>query len=94
MTFRPLRDNCLVLRADATEKVGSLFVAEVAKEKPAEGTVVSVGPGKLTEAGRLVETTVQPGQRVMFGKYSGTEIQIDGVAHVLLKEEEIVGIWD
>lgn len=93
MKIRPLGDRVLVQRMQSEEKTkGGLFIPETAKEKPIEAKVVSVGPGKRDDSGKLIEPNVKAGDRVLFGKYSGTEVKIDGEEHLILREEDILGV--
>jgi chaperonin GroES len=90
--FKPLGDRVLVERAKAAEKHGLIHVPEQAKEKPAEGVVLAVGPGKRAEDGKVLEPYVKVGDRILFGKYSGTEIKVDGRECVVMAEGDILGI--
>jgi chaperonin GroES len=92
--IRPLHDRVIVRRIDASETKtsGGLFIPDTAKEKPQEGEVVAVGKGKLLENGSRVEPDVKAGDRVLFGKYSGTEVKIDGEELLIMREDEILGI--
>ena len=92
--IRPLHDRVIVRRIDANEvkTSGGLFIPDTAKEKPQEGEVVAVGKGKLLENGSRVEPDVKAGDRVLFGKYSGTEVKIDGEELLIMREDEILGI--
>ncbi len=93
--FRPLYDRLLVKRIPAEEKSkGGIIIPETAKEKPIEGEVVAVGNGKSLDNGAVRALDVQVGQRVLFGKYSGTEIKVEGVEHVILREDEVLGILE
>ena len=93
MGFRPLHDRVLVRRVEADEKTaGGIIIPDTAKEKPQEGEVVAVGPGARDDAGRLVELSVKAGDRVLFGKWSGTEVKIDGEDLIIMKESDILGI--
>ena len=95
MKIRPLNDRVLVLRIDEEEKTsGGIIIPDTAKEKPQEGKVVAAGPGKLDENGKRVPLDVKKDDRVLFGKYAGTEIKIDGVEHIIMKEEDILGIME
>ncbi len=93
--FRPLHDRLLVKRVQAEEKskVG-IIIPDSAKEKPIEGEVIAVGNGKTLDNGTQVKLEVKPGNKVLFGKYSGTEIKVDGVEHVILREDEVLGILE
>jgi chaperonin GroES len=93
MHFRPLHDRVLVRRIEADERTaGGIIIPDTAKEKPMEGEVVSVGPGARDESGKLVELAVRPGDRVLFGKWSGTEVRIAGEDLLIMKESDILGI--
>ena len=90
MKFKPSNDYVLVLHAKAEEKTsGGIIIPDTVKEKPQEGKVVAVGPGRRDRDGNRIATEVKKGDRIMFGKYAGTEIKIDGVDHVIMKEDEI-----
>ncbi len=92
-TFTPLHDRILVRRVEETETVrGGIIIPDSAKEKPQEGQVVSVGKGKSNDEGKVFPLDVKPGDRVLFGKYSGTEIKIDGEEFLIMREEEVLGI--
>ena len=93
MKIRPLNDRVLVLRIDEEEKTsGGIIIPDTAKEKPQEGKIVAVGPGKLDEDGKRIPLEVKKNDRVLFGKYAGTDIKIDGVEHLIMREDDIVGI--
>ena len=93
MKFRPLHDRVVVRRLDAEEKTaGGIIIPDTAKEKPMEGEVVAVGPGARNEDGDLIELDVKAGDRVLFGKWSGTEVKIDGEDLLIMKESDIMGI--
>ena len=95
MAFRPLHDRIVVRRIEAEEKsAGGIIIPDTAKEKPQEGEVVAVGEGKYREDGTRQTLDVQPGDRVLFGKYSGNEIKIDGVDHLILREDDILGVLE
>jgi chaperonin GroES len=95
MKIRPLNDRILVLRVEEDQKSpGGIIIPDTAKEKPQEGKVVSAGPGKLDEKGKRVPLEVKKGDRVLFSKYAGTEIKIDGVEHLFMKEDDILGILE
>src|SRR5215470_901226 len=95
MKFRPLHDRVVVKRIDAQEKSsGGIIIPDTAKEKPSQGEVIAVGPGGRDEAGKLVPLDVQVGNRVLFGKWSGTEVKIDGVEYLIMKESDIMGILE
>ena len=91
--FRPLHDRVVVKRIDAEEKTkGGIIIPDSAKEKPQEGEVISVGKGKSNDEGKTFPLDVKKGDRVLFGKYSGTEIKIDGEEFLIMREEEVLGI--
>ncbi len=93
MKFRPLHDRVLVKRLDGEEKTaGGVIIPDSAQEKPMEGKVVSVGPGTRSEDGALVPLDVKSGDRILFGKWSGTEIKVDGDELLIMKESDIMGI--
>ncbi|MEQ1888619.1 MAG: co-chaperone GroES [Alphaproteobacteria bacterium] len=93
MTFRPLHDRVLARRIEAEEKTaGGLIIPDTAKEKPQEGEVIAVGSGARTEKGEIIPVSVKTGDRVLFGKYSGTEVKIKGEELVILKESDILGV--
>jgi chaperonin GroES len=93
MKVRPLQDRLLIRRVEEQEKSkGGIIIPDSAKERPLEGDVISVGNGKRLEDGTLVPLDVKKGDRVLFGKYSGTEIKVDGVDHLILREEEVLGV--
>jgi chaperonin GroES len=95
MNIRPLYDRVVVKRIEEKEtKVGGLFIPDSAKEKPQEGEVVAVGKGKRLEDGKLVALDVQKGDRILFGKYSGSEIRLDGEEYMIMREDEILGILE
>jgi chaperonin GroES len=95
MKFRPLHDRVVVKRIEAEEKTaGGIIIPDTAKEKPQQGEVVSVGPGGRDEAGKLIPIDVKPGDRVLFGKWSGTEVKLDGVEYLIMKESDIMGVLD
>jgi len=95
MKFRPLQDRILIKRIDKEERTsGGIIIPDTAKEKPQEGEVVAVGSGKRLEDGKVQPLDVKKGDRVLFGKYSGSEIKIDGTEHLILREEEILGILE
>jgi chaperonin GroES len=93
MKIQPLNDRVLVLRLEGEEKtVGGIIIPDTAKEKPQEGKVIAVGPGKLDDDGKRVSMAVKAGNRVLFSKYAGTEVKIDGVEHLIMREDDILGI--
>jgi len=93
MKIRPLQDRIIIKRMEGEEKTkGGIIIPDSAKEKPMEGKVIAVGPGKLNEKGTRVAPEVKPGNIILFGKYAGTEIKIDGEEHLILREDDIMGI--
>jgi chaperonin GroES len=93
MKFRPLHDRVVVKRVEAESKTASgIIIPDSAKEKPSEGEVVAVGPGGRDEAGKLIPIDVTTGDRVLFGKWSGTEVKLDGVEYLIMKESDIMGV--
>ncbi|HKA71581.1 MAG TPA: co-chaperone GroES [Xanthobacteraceae bacterium] len=93
MKFRPLHDRVVVKRIDAEEKTaGGIIIPDTAKEKPQQGEVIAVGPGGRDETGKLIPLDVKTGDRVLFGKWSGTEVKIDGVEYLIMKESDIMGV--
>jgi chaperonin GroES len=93
MKFRPLHDRVVVRRLDAEEKTaGGIIIPDTAKEKPMEGEIVTVGPGARDETGKLVPLDVKSGDRILFGKWSGTEVKLDGEDFLIMKESDIMGI--
>ena len=93
MKFRPLHDRVVVKRLAETEKTkGGIIIPDTAKEKPMEGEIVAVGPGGRDEAGKLIPLDVKAGDRVLFGKWSGTEVTIDGTELLIMKESDIMGV--
>ena len=93
MKFRPLHDRVVIRRLDAEEKTaGGIIIPDTAQEKPMEGEVIAVGPGARNEQGQLVALDVKAGDRILFGKWSGTEVKIDGEELVIMKESDIMGI--
>ena len=92
-TFTPLHDRILVRRIEEGESIrGGIIIPESAKEKPMEGEVIAVGKGKSNDEGKIFPLDVKSGNRILFGKYSGTEIKIDGVEFLIMREEEVLGI--
>jgi chaperonin GroES len=92
-TLRPLHDRVLVKRlAEGDEKHGSIIIPDTAKEKPQEGKVIAVGTGKVTEDGKRIPLDVKAGDRILFGKYSGSEVKINGEEYLIMKEEDVLGI--
>jgi len=93
--FRPLHDRVVVRRIEADEKTkGGIIIPDTAKEKPSEGEIIAVGPGGRDESGKLIPMDVKAGDRVLFGKWSGTEIKLDGVEYLIMKESDIMGILE
>ena len=93
MSFRPLHDRVVVRRLDSEEKTaGGIIIPDTAKEKPSEGEVISVGPGSRDETGKIVALDVKAGDRVLFGKWSGTEVKINGEDLLIMKESDIMGV--
>ena len=95
MNFRPLHDRVVVKRIEAEGKsAGGIIIPDTAKEKPSQGEVIAVGPGGRDEAGKLIPIDIRAGDRVLFGKWSGTEVKIDGQELLIMKESDIMGIID
>ena len=95
MKIRPLQDRVIVKRIEEEEKTkGGIIIPDTAKEKPMEGKIVAVGAGKILEDGKKIPLDLKEGDRVLFGKYAGTEIKIDGVEHLIMREEDILGILE
>ncbi|MFP3928092.1 MAG: co-chaperone GroES [Desulfobacteraceae bacterium] len=93
MKLRPLNDRVVVTRIEEDEKTpGGIIIPDTAKEKPQEGKVIAVGPGKLDENGKRIPVEVKENDRILFGKYAGTEIRIDGVEYLIMREDDILGI--
>jgi chaperonin GroES len=93
MKLKPLNDRVLVLRIEEEEKTkGGIIIPDTAKEKPQEGKVVAVGPGKLSDKGERIPLDLKENDRVLFGKYAGSDIKIDGVEHLILREDDILGV--
>ena len=93
MKFRPLHDRVVIKRIEAEEKTtGGIIIPDTAKEKPQEGEVIAVGPGGRDESGKLIPLDVKAGDRVLFGKWSGTEVKIDGTEYLIMKESDIMGV--
>ena len=93
MKVRPLHDRILVQRLDEEQtSKGGIIIPDTAKEKPQEGEVVAVGPGKVTDDGKVVALEVKKGDRVLVGKYSGTEVKLDGEEHLIIREEDVLAI--
>jgi chaperonin GroES len=95
MAFRPLHDRVVIRRVEAEEKtLGGIIIPDTAKEKPMEGEVIAVGPGARGEDGKIQPLDVKAGDRVLFGKWSGTEVKLDGEDLIIMKESDIMGIID
>jgi chaperonin GroES len=95
MKIRPLQDRVIVTRVQEEEKTkGGIIIPDTAKEKPQEGKVIAVGKGKVNDAGKLVPLDVKAGDRILFGKYSGTEVKIDGEEHLIMREDDILGVLE
>lgn len=93
MSLKPLHDNVIVKRLDSEEKTaGGLFIPDTAKEKPSKGEIIAVGPGKMSKDGKAIAMSVKVGDKVLFKKYAGTEIKLDGVDHIIFKEEDILAV--
>lgn len=93
MKVRPLHDRVIVKRMEGEEKTkGGIIIPDTAKEKPVEGKVVAVGDGRITEDGKKLPLEVKAGDRILFGKYAGTEIKIDGEEHLIMREDDIIAI--
>ena len=95
MKFRPLHDRVVVTRIDAEDKTaGGIIIPDTAKEKPSEGEIIAIGPGGRDENGKLVPIDLKTGDRVLFGKWSGTEVKIDSIDYLIMKESDIMGVLD
>jgi chaperonin GroES len=95
MKIRPMNDRILVVRVEEEKKTaGGIIIPDTAKEKPQEGKVVSAGPGKVGEDGKRIPMDVKKGDRVLFSKYAGSEIKVDGVEHIFMREDDILGILE
>ena len=93
MNVRPLADRILVRRIEEQETVrGGIIIPDTAKEKPQEGEVVAIGPGRMTEDGKRIAMEVKKGDRILIGKYSGTDVKIDGTEYVILREDDVLGV--
>ena len=93
MSFRPLHDRVVVRRLDSEEKTkGGIIIPDTAKEKPSEGVVVAVGPGARDDSGKIIAPDVKAGDRILFGKWSGTEVKLDGEELLIMKESDIMGV--
>jgi chaperonin GroES len=95
MKIRPMNDRILVVRVEEEKKTaGGIIIPDTAKEKPQEGKVVAIGPGKMGDDGKRIAMEVKKGDRILFSKYAGTEIKMDGVEHIFMREDDILGILD
>jgi chaperonin GroES len=95
MKFRPLHDRVVVKRVEEdTKSKGGIIIPDTAQEKPMQGEVIAVGPGARDESGKIVALDVKKGDRILFGKWSGTEVKIDGTEYLIMKESDIMGIMD
>lgn len=95
MKIRPMNDRILVVRVEEEKKTaGGIIIPDTAKEKPQEGKVVAAGPGKMGEDGKRIPMEVKKGDRILFSKYAGTEIKMDGVEHIFMREDDILGILE
>jgi chaperonin GroES len=95
MIIRPMNDRIIVLRVEKEQKTaGGIFIPDSAKEKPMEGKIIAAGPGKMGEDGKRIPLSVKSGDRVLFSKYSGTEIKIDGVEHLFMREDDLLGVLE
>jgi len=95
MKIRPLNDRVLVVRVEKDQKTaGGIIIPDTAKEKPQEGKIIAAGPGKMGDDGKRTPLNVKNGDRVLFSKYAGTEIKVDGVEHIFMKEDDILGVLD
>ncbi len=95
MKIRPMNDRILVVRVEEEKKTtGGIIIPDTAKEKPQEGKVVAAGPGKMGEDGKRIAMGVKKGDRILFSKYAGTEIKMDGVEHIFMREDDILGILE
>jgi len=93
MKFRPLHDRVVIERIDAeTKSAGGIFIPDSAQEKPSQGEIIAVGPGGRDEAGKLIPIDLKKGDRVLFGKWSGTEVKLDNVDYLIMKESDIMGV--
>ncbi len=93
MNLRPLQDRIIVKRLEEENKTsGGIYIPDTAKEKPQKGEIIAVGKGKLTEDGKLLPVDVKVGDKVLFGKYAGTEIKIDGIDYLIMREDDILGV--
>ena len=95
MKIRPLQDRILVKRVDEEDKTsGGIIIPDTAKEKPQEGLVVAVGPGKTLDSGQLAEPAVSAGDRILFSKYAGTDVNVDGEEHIIIREDDVLAVYE
>lgn len=95
MKIRPLNDRVLVVRVDEEQKTaGGIIIPDTAKEKPQEGQIIAAGPGKIGDDGKRTPLNVKEGEKILFSKYAGTEIKIDGIEHIFMKEDDILGVLE
>jgi len=95
MKIRPLNDRVLVVRVEEEQKTsGGIIIPDTAKEKPQEGKIVAAGPGKMDDNGKRTPLNVKKGEKILFSKYAGTEIKIDGIEHIFMKEDDILGVLE
>jgi len=95
MNVRPLRDRILIKRLEEEEqRIGGIIIPDTAKEKPQQGRAVAVGTGRITDEGKIVPLDVKAGDRILFGKYAGSEIKLDGEEYLIVREDEVLGILD
>ena len=95
MNVRPLNDRVLVVRVEEEQKTaGGIIIPDTAKEKPQEGKIIATGPGKIGDDGKRTPLNVKKGDKILFSKYAGTEIKIDGVEHIFMKEDDILGVLE
>jgi chaperonin GroES len=95
MNIRPLNDRVLVVRVEEEQKTaGGIIIPDTAKEKPQEGKIIAAGPGKMGDNGKRTALNVKKGDKILFSKYAGTEIKIDGVEHIFMKEDDILGVLE
>lgn len=95
MKIKPLHDQVLLIRQESEQKTaGGIIIPDTAKEKPVEGKLVAVGPGKMDREGKRIPMEIKAGDRVLFGRYAGTEIKIDGVEHLMMKADDILGVLE
>ena len=95
MKIRPLNDRVLVVRVEEEQKTkGGIIIPDTAKEKPQEGKIIAAGPGKIDDSGKRTPLNVKKGDKILFSKYAGTEIKIDGVEHIFMKEDDILGVLE